>query len=147
MHSLSSVRKDPEAGAAHSRPLPITLPDLGLIPKPFSSGPFNVKCWNAPPPPRITVLWISAPGCVCFSGFFGLSFSSNLFFPSLSLLFEIPSRQAVIHLESSLFLKAFICVCLISWTLTLQLKLETCRSRPDAWISWSNSLEIAQVYW
>lgn len=107
-----------------------SLPDLELVLKPFSSSPFGFKCRNASLASLFCELQLRAVSASV--GFFGLSFSSNLFSPSLSLLFEIPSRRAVIHLVSSLFLQAFLCVCFISWTLSPWLKLETCRGRPDA---------------
>lgn len=131
-HTLR-VRKDrsrnptPQSFSSPSRP------DLERVPKPFSSSAFGFKCRNASLASLFCELQLRAVSVSV--GFFGLSFSSNLFSPSLSLLFEIPSRRAVIHLVSSLFLQAFLCVCFISWTLSSWLKLETCRGRPDARIS------------
>lgn len=128
-HTLG-VRKDPAAGTPHPSFSSPSLPDLGLVPNPFSSSLFNFKCRNASLASLFCGFQLRAVSASV--DFFGLSFSPNLFFPSLSLLFEIPSRRAVIHLESSLFLRAFIRVCLISWTLSLRLKLAMCRGRPDA---------------
>lgn len=77
-----------------------------------------------------------------------LSFSSsNLFFPSFEPLIWNPFKaESYSFGVFSLFLQAVRCVCLISWTLSLQLKLETYRSITDARISWSSRPEIAQVY-
>lgn len=74
--------------------------------------------------------------------------ATNLLFPSFEPLIWNPFKAGSYSFGFfSLFLQALRCVCLISWTLSLQLKLETCRSITDARVSWSNGLKIAQVYW
>lgn len=117
------------AGTPHpSLSLPHHCLTLNLYPN--LSHHLRFKCRNASLASLFCELQLRAVSASMV--FFSLSFSSNLFSPTLSLLFEIPSRRAVIHLVSSLFLQAFLCVCFISWTLSAWLKLETCRGRPDA---------------
>lgn len=84
-----------------------------------------------------SLLWLS---CLSFS-------SPNLFFPSFETLSWNPFKaDSDLFGFFSLLLQALRCVCLISWTLSLQLKLETYRSITDARVSWSSRPEIAQVY-